>query len=316
MSKTFNSKTLPLLAFTALAITSFATSASASCFESENEMKTCLSGREDSGNQPMGTMINQTVNTLTSTAQTMGYTGPANTSGSAQGASLPAGLGGSSASSGGYVDTNGNPVIVSPRPGEGVPNADGSNIIPVDRTYVNGAGKITTDTIYVTVPGESGNNVDNWIQTTLSRGPLGGGGGNPGVFNSIIKAAGSGPDLTNGGNGGGQGVVAERRADSRSGSAPATTATFAPNKTVTATDAMLNKLGMGGRDASRTTITTNSSGKVTAIVTDHRTQTAPKMVSMVATPQKSGPIAPPVYTAPKPAQTPIALPSATTIKAK
>jgi hypothetical protein len=112
-----------------------------------------------------------------------------------------------------------------------------------------------------------------------------------------------------------------KKADSRdpASTTSASSGTASTTTTVTATAAMLKKLGIGGRDPSRTTITTNSSGKVTAIVTDHRTQTAPaapKMVSMVATTQHSGPITPPVASAPKLPQVPIALPSATTIKAK
>jgi hypothetical protein len=115
-----------------------------------------------------------------------------------------------------------------------------------------------------------------------------------------------------GGNGGGQGLTGAKKADSRSsGTASATT-------TIAATAKGAPKVNLFGRDPARTTITMDASGHVTGITTDHRTKIAPapKMVSMVATTQKSGPITPPVASAPKLPQVPIALPSATTIKAK
>jgi hypothetical protein len=287
MSNRFNAKTLPLLAFTALAITaSFATSASASCQSIAEDFTAvnCLVNDDKQAGLPMGEIINQNVNTLTSTAQTMGYTGPANTSGSAQGASLPVGLGGASASSEGYVDTNGNPVIITPRPQDGVQNADGSQIVPVDRTYVNPAGKIETYTVYVTVPGSgsgagSNGGINQQLLNALSRGPLGigGGDGSAGAGGSVVQnAIHSIADAAAAGE--------EKKATSRgSTSAPIT----APNVLATVTKATL-------KGAVGTLVALNAARNAPA----HATPTAPKMVSMVAT-QKSGPITPPVNTPPK-----------------
>jgi hypothetical protein len=295
MSKKFNAKTLPLLAFTALAITaSFATSASA-CDIATNDGKPCLSGTENSGNQPQGTFINQTINTLTSEAQTLGYTGPTNNSSQAN--SNSGSNSGSSSGSRSYGDAKNDAQIgaitidttMKQALGQGDPLPSGGP----NTLVINSDGNF--DLAWRPGVGSGNGNVDGRIGNWL-----------------INNASVTSPHLAN------DPLADFRKADSRSGSASGTT-TASTTTTVTATAAMLKKLGIGGRDPSRTTITTNSSGKVTAIVTDHRTiktTTAPKMVSMVATTQHSGPITPPVASAPKLPQVPVALPSAKTIKAK
>jgi hypothetical protein len=311
MSKIFNAKTLPLLAFTALAITSFARSASADCSGLLLDDRACLSGKEDSGNQPKGTFINQTINTITSEANTMGYNAPSNTNNQANpssgnnsgGASKDGGASNSSNSIAQQIRNNGGMTddesvysntkdnsfdTLKSLPGREDDYQSGKTTL-AERNYPDGTFDIKEG-------------VGLWV----GNGPLSYGPNGIHAPNGSYRY-GTAPVEGSAGNSGD-----EKKATSRS-------STSAPAATTTATAAMLKKLGIGGRDPSRTTITTNSSGKVTAIVTDHRTQTAPaapKMVSMVATTQHSGPITPPVASAPKLPQVPIALPSATTIKAK